>query len=68
MKGDTALILTYLDSQMAIFYFLTIFRGRIGVKVGQKTETLSTSPASVKIRVFQNTLDSICATMRTTCG
>ena len=38
------------------------------VKVGPKTGPLCTSPVSVKIRVFQNALNSICTTMRATCG
>ena len=51
MKGDRAFSLTGLDSLMAKFFhrqyllFLisAIFRGKIGVKVGSKTQTLGMS-------------------------
>ena len=61
------MILTYLDSQLAIFDFSHL-QGVNLVKIGPKTETLRTSSISAKIRVFQNALKSICTTMSATCG
>ena len=62
MKGDRALILTDLDSLMAIFRW-----GKLESKLDQKLK-LWVSPVTVKIWVLQNALNSICTTMKATCG
>ena len=71
LKGDRFLILTYLDRELAIwFWFCPSSGGKLGSKFDQKFK-LCVHPLSIvsgKIRVFQNALNSICTTMRTSCG
>ena len=60
LKGNRALILTYLDSSMDIFNFShlqRVYRGKSWVH-----------SVFVKIQVLPNALNGICKTMRTTCG
>ena len=66
LKGDSASILTNLDSPMPIFYF-GYLEGVNWVKLDQKVK-FWVRPVSVKIPVFQNDSNSICTTIRSTCG
>ena len=67
LKGDRALILTYLDNPMIwVVSILAIFKKQIGVKFGPKLITFSILKIFVKIWAFP--LNGICITMSTTCG
>ena len=75
LKEDRALILIDLDSLMTKYFPLKTFTffwfwpssgGKLRSKLGQKFK-LWVCLVSVKIQVFQNTLNGICTIMRTTC-